>query len=88
MTSVDDISFFDQKPMGPVEDWLLFDHPVWAKSIKLLMKGPPKDANQFGIYRFDAWTKNYKVMLRSKMQSNYCLVVANGQYEGDSTMQL
>lgn len=37
----------------------------------------------FGIYRFDCWTKNYRIMLRSKMggKQGDCLVVADGNYE-------
>jgi len=52
------------------------------------MKGPKDRSNQFGIYRLDAWTKNYKIMLKSKMDMNKCLIVANGRYGGDSEHEL
>ncbi len=67
MVSNDDKVYMDAVPFGSHPDWIVFPAPVWAKYVKLLLRGPTnKENKRFGIYRLDCWTKNYKVMFRSK----------------------
>lgn len=89
--SNDDKVYYEGLGFTPAKQWVVFPAPIWAKYLKLLLRGVTDTATKrFGIYRLDAWTKNYKIMFRSKMKglTGYCLTVANGKYEKGTHLQL
>jgi hypothetical protein len=55
-----------------------FDVPTWAYHIRILMRNPVNWF--FGIYRVEAWSKQWVVMLKSgqKSENESCLTLNDG----------
>jgi hypothetical protein len=42
---VDDVNYVEELPFGRANDWEVFTQPIWAKHIKVLMRGSINKTN-------------------------------------------
>ena len=59
-------------------EYIPFETPIWAKHIRIQMREPV--FQYFGIYRVEAWIRQWTVMLKVAAESDtdWCLVMSDG----------
>lgn len=69
-------------------EYVPFPTPIWGKRLRIQMKDPA--FNFFGIYRVEAWIKEWTVMLKTAAQSDNegCLIMADGSGKDHRELQL